>query len=436
MANKHGPSKSAELLGVYLEPTPSESIRVGSLLSDPSGAVTFVVDDSYVDRGPGRPILSLALHATSGDEDTIDRLRQRHDKIGRVSALPPFFSNLLPEGALRSVVEAQLPLGDAHEFGILRRLGGDLPGAVVIRDEGSAKASISDSTPSTPPIAVSDDPAMVKFSLAGVQMKFSMIASGDRLTIPASGEGGRTIVKLPSREHAELPEIEYGAMRLAEAAGVTIADVNLVPIGRVEGIKPDYLRPGKHVLTVQRFDRDGDRRTHMEDCAQILGAVGDQKYSRANVETMVRLASRFTPDPAATVLEMVRRITVDIMLGNGDSHLKNTSFLFLDGRTPTLSPAYDIVPTILYQKGDTLALRFNGKRAFERIAPHDFERMAGYVDVSQRAVLHEISRTVERANDTWPTLLKELPWSNRIKKVMAARWGGLALFEGYGNPFR
>jgi serine/threonine-protein kinase HipA len=114
--------------------------------------------------------------------------------------------------------------------------------------------------------------------------------------------------------------------------------------------------------------------------------LGNQKYSKANIETMVRLAARFTPDPAATVLEMVRRIVVDIMLGNGDSHLKNTSFLYADGRTPTLSPAYDIVPTIFFQKDDNLALRFNGKRAFERITPHEFERMAGYVDVSPRAV--------------------------------------------------
>ncbi len=429
-------ANSAELLGVYLEPIPSESVRVGSLLREPTGAVTFIVDESYIDRGPVRPILSLALHATSGEDDTNDRLRQRRDKIGRVTALPPFFSNLLPEGMLRSVVEAQLPPGDAHEFGILRRLGGDLPGAVVVRDEGITKAVISNSKTSASPAAVSDDPAMVKFSLAGVQMKFSMIASGDRLTIPAHGEGGRIIVKLPSRDYADLPEIEYGAMRLAEAAGVTIADASLVPIERVEGIKQDYLRPGKNVLAVQRFDRDGNRRIHMEDFAQILGAVGDQKYSRANVETMVRLVSRFTPDPAATVLEMVRRITVDIMLGNGDSHLKNTSFLYIDGRTPTLSPAYDIVPTVFYQKGDTLALRFNGKRAFERITPHDFERMAGYVDVSPRAVLREISRTVERANETWPALLKELSWSSEIKQTMAARWGGLALFEGDANPFR
>jgi HipA-like protein len=138
MANKRDESKNAEVLGVYLEPTVAQSVRVGSLLRDPTGSVSFIVDESYIERGPGRPILSLAFHATSGEEDTIDRLRQRNDKMGRVTSLPPYFTNLLPEGALRSVVEAQLPPGDNNEFGMLRRLGGDLPGAVVIHDEGAA----------------------------------------------------------------------------------------------------------------------------------------------------------------------------------------------------------------------------------------------------------------------------------------------------------
>ncbi len=97
-------------------------------------------------------------------------------------------------------------------------------------------------------------------------------------------------------------------MRLAEPVSVEIAEVILVPVSRVEGIREKLLRPGKIVLAVQRFDRDGERRIYMEDFAQILGAVGNKKYSKTNIETMVRLAARFTPDPAATVLEMVRRI--------------------------------------------------------------------------------------------------------------------------------
>jgi serine/threonine-protein kinase HipA len=266
-------------------------------------------------------------------------------------------------------------------------------------------------------------------------MKFSMVEAGDRRALPAHGESGRLIVKLPSQNYPDLPEIEYGAMRLAEAAGVQTASVHLFPAARVSGIGAQFLRSGKHVLAVTRFDRDGERRIHAEDFAQILGAIGDQKYRKANVETMVHLVSRFTADPVGSVLEMVRRIVVDLMLGNGDSQLKNTSFIYPDGRTPTLSPAYDIVPTVWFNSNDDLALRFGGKKKFESITAHEFERLAGYVDVSPRVVAKEIAQTVERANDTWPEILKDLPWPEEVLQALAARWERLALIEGMRNPF-
>jgi serine/threonine-protein kinase HipA len=430
--------RRAEVLGVYLEPSPSQSVRVGSLLRDRAGTVNFIVDDTYIEIGPDRPILSLAFHGATGEEDTIARLRARQDKVGTVNALPGYFANLLPEGALRTVVEAQLPPMENHEYGMLKRLGADMPGAVVIREEGETDAGIAARGRRTRAADVAGeplDPTLVKFSLAGVQMKFSMVGSGNRLTLPARGQTGGVIVKLPSKEHPSLPEIEFGAMKLAEAAGVQIAKIDLVPTARVEGINPDFLRLGKNVLAVTRFDRSADSRIHMEDFAQILGAVGDQKYSKANVETMVRLCSRFTSDPHGAVLEMVRRIVVDIMLGNGDNHLKNSSFIYPDGRTPALSPAYDIVPTVFFAPRDELALKFEGKRNFERITGHAFARMAGYVDVNPKVIVREIERTVERANETWPQLLKRLPWPKAVTKTLGERWSTLALFEGIKCPF-
>ena len=228
----------AEVLGVYLAPTAAQSVRVGSLIRN-QAAVTFLVDDSYIERGPERPILSLAFHAMSGEEDTIARLHDRRDKGGTINVLPPYFANLLPEGALRSVVEAQLPTGEDNEFGMLKRLGGDLPGAVVIRDEGAPEAALLDAAHARAHGSAEneEDAALVKFSLAGVQMKFSMVEAGDRLALPAHGESGGMIVKLASRDYPDLPEIEYGAMRLANAAGVATASTRLVPAAQVSGIK-------------------------------------------------------------------------------------------------------------------------------------------------------------------------------------------------------
>ena len=435
MRPPHGESKYTEVLGVYLEPSAARSVRVGSLLRDPAGTVNFIVDDGYIERGPERPILSLAMHAISGDEDTVGRLRHRQDKTGSITALPPFFANLLPEGALRTVVEAQLPPDERHEFGMLRRLGGDLPGAGVVRDEHRPAAPVPGRRQRGSPADAGADIDQVRFSLPGTQMKFSMVESGTRLKLPAADQRGGIIAKMANRTCPDLPEIEFGAMTLAQAAGVATADARLVSVAAVEGVRESFMRPGKSVLAVSRFDREGDSRVHAESFAQVLGAVGDQKYSKVNVETVMRLAARFTPDPVATVLEMVRRLAVDLMLGNGERHLGNMAFVYRDGRTPTLSPAYDIVPTIFLRSSDTIALRFGGKQRFGQITIHDFERLGGYVEVSPRAIRREVSHTVERANDTWPKLLKALAWSRGIRTTLAAHWSKLALVEGQANPF-
>jgi len=44
--------------------------------------------------------------------------------------------------------------------------------------------------------------------------------------------------------------------------------------------------------------------------------------------------------------EVVRRIAFQVLIGNGDAHLKNWSFVYPDGTSARLSPPYDLVATI------------------------------------------------------------------------------------------
>jgi serine/threonine-protein kinase HipA len=75
--------------------------------------------------------------------------------------------------------------------------------------------------------AMTDDrprEAVLRFSLAGVQLKFSAVmeASGG-LTVPAGGMGGSWIVKLPSARFAAVPENEFAMLELARRAGIVRA---------------------------------------------------------------------------------------------------------------------------------------------------------------------------------------------------------------------
>jgi serine/threonine-protein kinase HipA len=433
MARAPAEATGARVLGVYLEPTPNDATRVGSLLRDSGGNVAFTVDQAYVDRGSSRPVLSSAWCAPGDETLTIERLLASGDKRARAGTLPPWFANLLPEGALREIVEREMGAGHHDDFDILARLGRDLPGAVVVRDEGVTQAVRADAGGSAPrPTEVAG--AMVKFSLAGIQLKFSMIAAGRRLTMPGHDELGRVMVKLPAKDYPRLPELEYAAMQLAAAAGVSTTPCDLAPVSRIEGLPARLLTHGEHVLVVPRFDRSAGRRIHFEDFAQIMGAVGDRKYTVGNEETNLRLLSRFVEDGAGAILEAVRRTTVNLLLGNGDAHLKNWALIYPDGVAPSLSPAYDIVPTIAF--GDTtMALRLGGTRSPKGATFEKLGRAARYVDMDPRVLEKEARRTVAAAADTWPKLAASLGVDRALGKLLRERWTSVPIAAGVASPF-
>lgn len=417
----------AAVLGITLAPQPDAHLRVGSLVRDASGTVTFLVDDAYLALGPGRPIVSMAWQGQT-EELTLRRLTAREDKIMRGGLLPPFFQNLLPEGALRKLVEAEFGTGAFDDFDVLARLGEDLPGAIVARLEaGQAGAGAMPEQARARKAAV---PAgSVKFSLAGIQLKFSVLATARGVTAPGRDQHGDVILKTPSARYPYLPEAEHCGLLLAGAVGIRAAQSRLVEVGAVTGIESEHLAGGQYALAVKRFDRrPGGDRVHMEDFAQIIGAIGDRKYTMANEETNLNMIRRFTGDWSGEVLEGVRRVTANILLGNGDAHLKNWSFLYEPGRPPALTPAYDLVPTFLY--GDaSMALAFGGSRDAARITLRKFERAAGLVKVSPDLLVKEAKRTVAHILDVWPALLREQPLPQAMKDRLTARWTGLALVK-------
>jgi serine/threonine-protein kinase HipA len=289
-------------------------------------------------------------------------------------------------------------------------LGADLPRAVLVVPETTAPASAGPlDLASVEGFRAVRPEGVVKFSLAGIQLKFTANPDGERLTMPGRGDTGRCIIKVASERYRGLPEAEHGAMQLARMIGVDTAPCRLVPREAVEGVPEALLAHGEQVLVVDRFDRTGEgRRVHIEDAAQILGAIGDRKYTMATTETVLNMVSRFSTDRRADVIEAVRRVVADVLLGNGDNHLKNWSFRFPAPGEVRLSPAYDIVPTVLFVPGDTLALRFVQTHQFEAVNLRRFERVARFLQLDPRWIAREVRATVQRALDLWPVAAPEL----------------------------
>ncbi|WP_017671808.1 type II toxin-antitoxin system HipA family toxin [Blastomonas sp. AAP53] len=413
-------SKAPAILGVHLFDGDRRPVRVGTITRDGDGAVAFNPSETYV-RDTERPILSLAWYVPESNAQSIARMGARNDKIGVNGSLPPWFAGLLPEGSLRELVLTEMGPGNHDEFDVLTRLGADLPGAVLIIPE-------TDTPPSVGPLDLMDvagfeaavPGGMVKFSLAGVQLKFTANPHADKLTVPGRGETGRCIIKVGTQRYPGLPEAEYGAMQLAKLIGVNTADCRLVPRAQIDGIPEDLLAHNDTVLVVDRFDRTAaGLRVHIEDAAQIFGALGERKYTMATTETIIRMVGRFSTDRRFDILEAVRRVVADILIGNGDNHLKNWSFRFPGPGEIRLSPAYDIVPTILFQPRDRMALKFVGTNDFDIVNLHRFERVAKYLDLDPKQLVGEVVRTVRRAIDLWPEAAPALLGDERAEKILA-----------------
>lgn len=119
------------------------------------------------------------------------------------------------------------------------------------------------------------------------------------------------------------------------------------------------------------------------------------------------------------ILEAIRRVVVDLLIGNGDNRLKNWSFRFAEPAQVRLSPAYDIVPTIFFQPGGTLALRVVRTYSFDSVNLHRFERVAGFLQVDPRWIVREVAATVERALDIWPAAAPELLGEKRSDMLLS-----------------
>lgn len=417
------------VMGVHLLDASRGPTRVGTLTRDGDGGVSFVVAETYL-QDEQRPVLSLGWFDPSSAEGTRDRLAARTQKVAINGFLPPWFSGLLPEGALHEMVLGEMGPGDHDQFDVLTRLGADLPGAVLVTPEtefpaSAGPAEMVDTRGFQAPLPS----GLVKFSLAGVQLKFTANLHDERLTVPGRGESGRCIIKVASERYAGLPEAEHAGMLLARSLGVNTADCRLVSRDVVEGIPEEMLAHGDQILVVERFDRSSDgNRIHIEDTAQILGAAGERKYTMGTSETVINAVRRFSTDNRSDILEAVRRIVADVLLGNGDNHLKNWSFRFPAPGQIRLSPAYDIVPTVLFMPGDTMALQFIGTRSFETVNLHRFERVARFLDLDPRWMTREVRNIVVKALDTWPALMPELLPRERASALLL-RLEGLRIVE-------
>ncbi len=363
---------------------------VGTITHLPGDRTLFVFSDDYLGNAE-RPTLSLSFKTADGRVASSPRPTR--------TRVAPFFSNLLPEGHLRAYLAQKGGIHPSREFFLLWLLGEDLPGAVVIRasdGEGLPPHRTSDGS------ETEYEKQLLRFSLAGVQLKFSAVMEADGgLTIPAKGVGGDWIVKLPSSRHPAVPEVEYATMRLAGAVGIDVPEVRLVKASDLNNV-PDPALSTDRALAVRRFDRPPDGpRVHIEDFAQVFNEFPARKYERASYEDIGRVL--WAEAGLESVKELARRLAFSALIGNADMHLKNWSVIYQDGRTAALSPAYDLVPTIGYLPDDQMALSMAGTKAMHSVDSALFATFANRAGLPEQPVVDAAMETAQRLATQWKT---------------------------------
>jgi serine/threonine-protein kinase HipA len=245
-------------------------------------------------------------------------------------------------------------------------------------------------------------------AVTGVQPKLSVeiekmnhMDHPDRFTIV--GLWRAYILKPPSTQFPELPELEDLTLHLAELAGIKTVPHSLI-----------RLKSGTLAYITKRVDRDARGKIHMEDMCQLTERMTEHKY-QGSYEQIGKAIIRYSENPLLDIVNFFEQVVFSFLTGNADMHLKNFSLIDRPGLGYTLCPAYDMVPSNLIVKDDPeeLALNLNGKK--RKLKKDDFIEAMNRFDIDNKSI-ENIFRKFEDTMAKWEEFIPISFLSEEMKK--------------------
>lgn len=277
-----------------------------------------------------------------------------------------YFDNLLPEEGQRVLLAGDASLDAEDAFGLLAWYGAESAGSLTLLPPDAAPQTTEPLRPLPDdaletrirqlPRAPLTHAAIKRMSLAGAQHKLAVVLQDGALFEPAGATPSTHILK-PDHPDEDYPHSvinEWFVMRLAKRLGLDVPDVHrrYVP-------SPVYL--------IDRFDRvregRGWQRRHVIDACQLLGLDRSFKYSQGSMENLAAMANACR-SPAVARSRLFGWLVFNMLVGNGDAHLKNLSFL-VSHEGVQLAPFYDLLSVAAY---DTPAFDKKGWPAQTQLA--------------------------------------------------------------------
>jgi serine/threonine-protein kinase HipA len=345
-----------------------------------------------------------------------------------------FFSNLLPEGQLLEGLSHAYQVSQFDVFGILRKVGKDCAGALVITNldelpdanhlstkddyqeisEQDLNARIEESSAQNVPVMMWN--MIPRMSLAGVQNKLGVyIDDIDRLFLP-NGSAPTSHILKPDNYNGKHPNIaanEYFCMQLANQIGLNVPDTS-------------YRKLPTPIFLIKRYDRiwpdqDSLIRSHQIDGCQALNLPPNLKYEQeyrdgpqgATIAGLMALA-KLCKSPAIAQQQILTWVLFNYLIGNSDAHAKNISFLVnhhvLDDRNQIVidagikvAPFYDLVCGTVYGYNE-LAQSIGGENEIPLITRLEWKKFAEECGVSFVIVQKIAQQLVKKIAKCLPSL--------------------------------
>ena len=315
-----------------------------------------------------------------------------------------YFDNLLPEESQRVLLAGDASLDAEDAFGLLAWYGAESAGSLTLLPSDAAPQTTEPLRPLPDdaletrirqlPRAPLTHAAIKRMSLAGAQHKLAVVLQDGALFEPAGATPSTHILK-PDHPDEDYPHSvinEWFVMRLAKRLGLDVPDVHrrYVP-------SPVYL--------IDRFDRvregQGWQRRHVIDACQLLGLDRSFKYSQGSMENLAAMANACR-SPAVARSRLFGWLVFNMLVGNGDAHLKNLSFL-VSHEGVQLAPFYDLLSVAAY---DTPAFNKKGWPAQTQLA-WPILGLRHFSDISHGLLL-EAGASLNLAKGTAERLLESL----------------------------
>jgi len=284
-----------------------------------------------------------------------------------------FFAELLPEGRNYDWLAQTLPRDDRTLYGMLRKYGKDIAGALTIYDPEDQEsyekpalepvdgAKIRYLLDNMPQAALANSPVSGKTSLGGIQGKIVLANKDNAWHRVHNGHPSTHILKpvVP-----ELPTMIYDEAFCMQMAYNSELTDRSVWIENFEGLD---------ALVIERYDRVNDirgERLHQEDFNQALGAGGSEKYQEYGGKVSAKRIAQTLKRHGSTedITRFAAQLIFAIAVGNLDMHAKNISLLHFPNETITLSPTYDQVPLRHQNTDGKMALAIGGEYVHANIS--------------------------------------------------------------------